>query len=60
MRAIVTAERVLAHEELRKLRTWGSDFERSTRRSLPETVTAARMAMSGLPRPSSSRSASPS
>ena len=26
MRAIITADRVLAHEELRKLCTWGSDF----------------------------------
>src|SRR6185437_12037462 len=50
---------MLACEELTKLVTCGSDSERSTSISLPRLVTLAAMRMSLLPRPSSSRKASP-
>ena len=57
--AIATADCMLACEELTKLVTWGLESPRSTSRPVPRFVTVARIAMSSLPRPSSSSSASP-
>ena len=56
---MVTAACMLACEEFMKLVTCGSLSERSTSMSLPRLVTFAAMRMSLLPRPSSSRKASP-